>query len=141
MDALTWFKSVFQRARPTPDALRADLATEPWADVPLHLAAARLRPPPARVDDDEDWDAVIARAKVQAASPNVRNEWLEMQPTPPPRNEWSEMQPTPPPSPKAPQAGIPQATQARLDALLLGGMKKPASARPAFTARRAAKLP
>ena len=41
MDAQTRFKSVFQRAQTTP----------------------------APADDDEDWDAVIARAKMQAASP------------------------------------------------------------------------
>jgi hypothetical protein len=47
MDALTWFKSVFRRALTTSDPLRADLDTEMWPDVPLHLAAARLRPRPA----------------------------------------------------------------------------------------------
>ena len=66
MDALTWFKSVFQRA-----PLRADVATELWPDVPLHLVAAHLRPPVAPADGDEDWDAVIARAKVQAALPKA----------------------------------------------------------------------
>jgi hypothetical protein len=84
------------------------------ANVPLHLVAARLRPPPAPVDDDEDWDAVIARAKAQAA--------------------WAEMPATPPPSPSPAQA--PKATQATLDALILGGMKKRVAPRPEFTARR-----
>ena len=47
MDALTWFKSVFRRARAP---VRADVASESWADVPLHLVAARLRPPPIPQD-------------------------------------------------------------------------------------------
>ena len=84
------------------------------ANVPLHLVAARLRPPSAPADDDEDWDAVIARAKAQAA--------------------WAEMAATPAPSPA--RAEAPRATQVTLDALLMGGMKKPAAPRPVFTARR-----
>jgi len=49
MDAPTWFKS-----------------------VPVNPPAARSRQAAAPGDDDEDWeewDAVIRRAKVQAASP------------------------------------------------------------------------
>ena len=128
MDALTWFKSVFQRERATSASLHADVATEPWAEVPLHLAAARLRPPPAPADDDEDWDAVIARAKMEATPPPSL-------PPPLPREISPEMQLTPPP---APRARAPELTQATLDALVRGGMKKPPTLRPAFTARRAA---
>jgi hypothetical protein len=146
MDALTWFKSVFHRSRATPALLRADLATEQWADVPLHHMAARLRPPAAPADDAEDWDAVIARAKMQAASPKAPSP----PPPPPPRNAWAEMPDTPPPSParqaparsmaklKAPRARAPEATQATLDALVLGGLKKPTALRPAFAAGRSA---
>jgi hypothetical protein len=76
------------------------------ADVPLHLVAARLRPAAAAVDDDEDWDAVIARAKMQAALP------------------------------RAPRAGGFEKTQATLDALVRGGLKKPVPPLPAFVARR-----
>jgi len=38
------------------------------ANVPLHVAAARLRPSAAVAAADGDWDAVIARAKMQVAS-------------------------------------------------------------------------
>ena len=48
MDALTWFKSVFHRGLTTPAPLRADVASEMWPDIPLHLAAARLRPESGR---------------------------------------------------------------------------------------------
>jgi len=95
MDALTWFKSVFQRALTTPASLRADMATEAWADVPLHLAAARLRPRVAAADDDEDWNAMIARAKVQAASSRAPSP----PPPPLPRQAVPETQITPPPVP------------------------------------------
>jgi hypothetical protein len=126
MDALTWFKSVFHRGRPTDDLSRADAATESWADVPLHLVAARLRPPPVPAGNDEEWDAVIARAKMQAASPNARR-----LPPPPARDEWAEMSATPPPSPGR-QARIrtPAATKATLDALVWGGQRKSAAVTP-----------
>jgi hypothetical protein len=118
MDALTWFKTAFRHGLTTPAPFRADVATERWADVPLHLAAARLRPSPAPADaheaDDEDWDAVIARAKMQAA----------------------ETQKTPPPLLPAPQA-----VRARLDAAAWGGRKKApedmVTPPPVGTARRA----
>jgi len=101
------------------------------AYVPLHLAAARLRPPAAPADDDEDWDAVIARAKLQAASPRAPS------PLPPPslRSEWAEMPATPPPEPRAPRARAHVATQATLDALVGRGLKKTTAspgARPSF---------
>jgi hypothetical protein len=137
MDALTWFKSVFQRARANP--LHADLATEPWGDVPLHVMAARLRPPVAPDDDnDEDWDAVIARARMQAAGPRAASPPLP----PPSRKEWAEMPETPPPSPtrQGPiRARAPEATRATLDSLVGRGVKKPPALPPARAARARAK--
>ena len=115
------------------------------ANVPLHLVAARLRPAAAPADDDEDWDAVIARAKMQAASPRAPSP-----PLPPPRDEWAEMPDTPPPSParqapmlwmakpKAPRAGGSEKTLATLDALVRGGLKKPVAPPPELLARRPA---
>ena len=112
------------------------------ANVPLHLVAARLRQTAAPPDDDEDWDAVIARAKIQAALPKAPS------PRPPPlRDEWAEMPDTPPPSPArqaptlwmakptAPRAGVSEKTLATLDALVRGGLKKPVAPLP-FVARR-----
>jgi hypothetical protein len=144
MDALTWFKSVLHRGLTTPDPLRADVATEMWPDVPLHLAAARLRPvAPAEEDVDEDWDAVIARAKTQAEAAKAPK-----LPPPLPRAAAPEMQPTPPPlaapqqAPalwtaklKAARIAGPQEVQAKLDAVW-GGLKKQAGLRPAVAAAR-----
>jgi hypothetical protein len=117
MDALTWFKSVFQPGAATHAPLRADLATAPWADVPLHVAAARLRPPAAAAADEEDWDAVIARAKMQAA--------------------WAEMPDTPPPS-SARQVPTRSNANATLDAFIRRSLETPAAPRPAFARRPAA---
>ena len=165
MDALTWFKSVFQRALTTPAPLRADVATEMWGDVPLHLAAARLRPATALAEADKDWDAVIARAKREAASPRApippplppaahgspkapsrpparARDASRKAPSPPPlppaRHGSPEMQETPPPLPA--QASTrsmpkPKGPRANLDLVAWGGPKKPAALRPAFAAR------
>lgn len=98
MDALTWFKSVFGHVPATADRSRPDVATESWPDVPLHLAAARLRPPPPPAAADGDWDAVIARARMQAASPKT--------PSPPPYPAVRDVPakaPSPPPPPSARQ--------------------------------------
>jgi hypothetical protein len=65
MDALTRFKSVIHRAQST--------STQP------HAVTVRSWPPPAPADDDEEWDAVIARAK-RPLPP-------ELQITPPPVNK------------------------------------------------------
>jgi len=83
------------------------------ANVPLHLVTARLRATAAPADDDEDWDAVIARAKMQAASPKAPS----------------------PPAPR-PRAGVSEKTLATLDALVRGGLKKPVPPLPPFIARR-----
>ena len=113
------------------------------ANVPLHLVAARLRPAAGPVDDDEDWDAVIARAKMQTALPRAPSP-----PPPRPRDEWAEMPDTPPPlraqqaptrwiaKPNAWRAGDSEKRQATLDALVRGGLKKPVAPLPAFVARR-----
>jgi hypothetical protein len=113
--------------------------------VPLHLVAARLRPTTVPAHDEEDWDAVIAHAKMQAALPETPS-----LPPPPPRDEWADMPDTPPPlqarqalrlwiaKPKAPRAAGSEKTQATLDALVRGGLRKPVAPLPAFVARRPA---
>ena len=82
---------------------------------------------------DEDWDVVIARAKMQAALPKAAS------PPPPPswRNEWDAMPNTPPPVPRVRAL---DGTRATLDTLMLGRAKKPTLPRlpVAFTARRSA---
>lgn len=82
---------------------------------------------------DEDWDVVIARAKMQAALPRAAS------PPPPPsgQNEWDAMPNTPPP---VPRIRAPEGTRTTLDALMSGRMKRPTLPRPlvAFTARRSA---
>ena len=113
------------------------------ANVPLHLMAARLRPAPAPAENDEDWDAVIARAKMQTALPKA--------PRPlPHRDEWAEIADTPPPlsarqaprtsmaRPKAPRTAGSERTQATLDAFIRGTLKKPVVPVLAFVARRPA---
>jgi len=103
LDALTgWFKSVFHH--PPPALLRADLATEPWYDVPVRPVAAPSRPAPAPADDDADWDAEIARAKIRAA------EQARSLPPTLPGSNGSRPRPAPPPSPArgaSPQAPNP----------------------------------
>lgn len=132
-------------------------------DAPNRFKAVYRRPlttpAPLRTDDDEDWDAVIARAKMQAASARVPRPLPpppvppEMQETPPPslahqarfvrqslpaplprpRDEWLETPDTPPPLPA--RRARPTAA---LDLLLAGGLKKVAAPRPAPAARRPA---
>lgn len=75
---------------------------------PLHVVAARLRPPAPGDDDDDDWAAAIARAKKQAASP---------------RDEWAAMAPTPPP--KVPRARPRGTARATLDAFIARSAKRP----------------
>src|SRR5262245_10039364 len=113
------------------------MATKSRPDVPLHVAAAWLRPPAARADDDDDgWGAVIARAKLQAASPKTpapRTPPLPRHapakaPNPPaprpPRYGWAEMPDTPPPAPPRQRARAPEATHATLDALVSRGLRR-----------------
>jgi hypothetical protein len=114
-DALTaWFKSVFSHA---PALLRgADLAAEQWDDVPLPRSAAPWRQP-AIANDDGDWDAVIARAKMRAASPPPLR-------TPPPSP--SPRRPPPPPDgrPMAPHARAPLVMRPQPDTVIRKGPKR-----------------
>jgi hypothetical protein len=112
----------------------------------IHVTVRSWPPPPA--DDDEDWDAAIARAKVQAAS--LAGQALVARPASPkapgalrrpPLDEWEEMQDTPPPpsvlpGPTLPRARLwdPERAKATLDALHKGGPKKPAAPRPSLDA-------
>jgi len=122
MDALTWFKSVFLRARATPGALHADLTTDSWDDVPMRPVERRSRPPAMAADDGEDWDAVIARAKMQAAFPSAPY----LPPSPPARHA----------SPKAPRSLLaPPLRHASPD---IANTPPPSLALQAFAARRPA---
>jgi hypothetical protein len=135
MDSLTWFKSVFHREQATPPPVRTDGGTDARAYVPLHLAAARLRPSGPPADDEEDWDVVIARAKMQAAAPKTPGPtppplprhvpWKAPSPPPPrpQRNGWADMPATPPPLPR-PRSRASGATHATLDALVGRGFRK-----------------
>src|SRR3954469_11559814 len=97
------------------------------ANLPLHLVAARLRRAAAPTEHDQDWDAVIARAKMQAALAKAPR-----RPPPRPPDDWAEIPDTPPPlparqaptpwiaKPKAPRAAASEKTQATLDAFIRG---------------------
>src|SRR4030095_8100613 len=82
---------------------------------------------------DEDWDVVIARAKMQAALPKAAS------PPPPPswRNEWDAMPNT---LPQVPRVRPLDGTGTTLATLMSGRTKKPTLPRllVAFTARRSA---
>src|SRR6266545_7023356 len=146
MDAFTWFKSVFRGVEAVHQApLRADLATERWADVPLIPVAGRSQPPAPPADDD-DWGVAIAHAKMRAAFPKAPS----LMPPPLPHHAPARAASPPPPPPprrasmrsiampKPPRSADPGAMQARLDALVWGGLRKPAAPRPALAARRPA---
>jgi len=131
MDALTRFKSVLHRAHTTPAQLRADLSTGAWGALPRHPVTVRSWPPPAPADEDEAWDALIARAKMQAPSPRApqpsqpafaRPIPPELQVTPPP-----ELQVTPPPVRvgAAPRPQTAQDVRAKLDVVAWGNVKRP----------------
>src|SRR3954466_10586891 len=109
------------------------------ANVPLHLAAARLRRAAAPTEHDQEWDAAIARAKMQTALAKAPS-----RPPPRPRGEWAEIPDTPRPlpapqapgpwmaKPKAPRAAASEKTQATLDAFIRGRLKNPVASLPAF---------
>ena len=83
-------------------------------DAPTRFKSGGSRPPAAPTDDGDDWDAVIARAKMRA-----------------------ERQITPRPVPQVPRrAGAPERAKATLNALMQGGWNKQAALRQAFAARR-----
>ncbi|HLK92172.1 MAG TPA: hypothetical protein VKZ18_19925 [Polyangia bacterium] len=77
-------------------------------DAPTRFTSGRSRPPAAPADEDDEWDAVIARAKARAATL------------------------------RAPRARVPERTTATLDALMRGGLHSAASLRPVLAARRPA---
>ena len=86
-------------------------------NVSLHVAAARLRPS-AVAAADGDWDAVIARAKMQVASQKTPAPPAP----PPPRRSWEEMPPTPPPVPTRQALGrVSGRANATLDAFMRRG--------------------
>jgi hypothetical protein len=95
MDPLTRFKSVGPRAPSKAAQLQADMAAEARRGATLQSVTVRAWPPAPPADDDHDWDAVIARAKMQAALPRVTR---PPRPAPPPRLP-PELQVTPPPVP------------------------------------------
>jgi len=147
MDPLTRFKSVGPRAPSTAVQLKADLALEARRGARPQSVTVRAWPPTAPVDDDEEWDAVIARAKLQAAvSPRVTR---RPQPAPPPHLP-PELQVTPPPVllRQAPAVSMgrlhsqrirtAEEVRAKLDVIVWGTAKRPAAPRPASAARRTA---
>ena len=111
----------------------------------------------ALTDDDEDWDAAIARAKLQAAPPKTptRPPIRVRYPSPSraPRTlagyAAPELQVTPPPlpvrqappgrgtTPRGPRAAIPQAVAAKLAVVDWGAVKRPGAPWPVAAVRRA----
>ena len=145
MDPLTRFNSVGRRAPSTAAQLRADPAREARRGARPNSATVRAWPPTAPVDDDEDWDAVIARAKMQASA--LPRATRPPQPAPPPRLR-PELQVTPPPVPvrQPPTMGTLHThrirtvdeVRAKLDIVVWGSANRPAALRPASRARRTA---
>jgi hypothetical protein len=106
-------------------------------DARTRFKSGRSRPPAAPADDGDDWDAVIARAKMKAASLGTPIPLLRRTPTA--GYAALEMQVTPPPVPRAPmRARVPERTKATLDALMQGGLHSAASLRPVYAPRRQA---
>ncbi len=147
MDPLTRFNSVGRRAPSTAAQVRADQVRAAQPGARSNSVTVRAWPPTAPADDGEDWDAVIARAKMQAsAAPRVTR---PAQPTPsahvPP-----ELQVTPPPvpvrQPPATSMGRLHAqrirtvdeVRAKLDAIVWSSANRSAARRPASRARRTA---
>jgi len=130
MDPLTRFNSVGRRAPSTANSV-----------------TVRAWPPTHPVDDDEDWDAVIARAKMQAAA--LPRATRPPQPAPP-RHVPPELQVTPPPVPARQAPAVPmgrlhaqrirtvEEVRAKLDVIVWGSAKRPAALRPASRPRRTA---
>lgn len=164
MAARSWLKAVFHRGGLTPAPVVGDLATEQWADVPM-IPATRSRPPVPAAADDENWDAVIARARQQQVvslktpsrppplprqrpsistypSDRIRRSIPspDTQVTPPPVVDRR-----PPPTWKSDRSGLwsgaSEQLKARLDALITGpGVKRTAALRAALAARRPGEL-
>lgn len=146
MDPLTRFNSVGRRAPSTAAQPQAGLLPEARGRARPHSVTVRAWPP-TPPDDDEDWDAVIARAKMQAtALPTVTR---RPQPVPPAHLP-PELQVTPPPVlvRQAPAVAMGQLhsqrirtveeVRAKLDAIVWGHANRPAAGRPPPAARRTA---
>ncbi len=93
-------------------------------DALTRFTPGRSRPPAATTDDDDEWDALIARAKMRAASLGGP---LRLQP---PAAGYASRT-----SPMAPRARPPERTGATLDALMRGGLHSAASLRPVLAPR------
>jgi hypothetical protein len=147
MDPLTRFHSVGDRAPSTAAQLQADQARAARRGAKPNSVTVRAWPPTAPVDDDADWDAVIARAKRQAASaPTVTR---RAQPAPPARVP-PDLQVTPPPvvvrqAPAVPMGRLHaqrirtvEEVRAKLDVIVWGTGNRSAARRPPSPARRTA---
>ena len=147
MDPLTRFNSVGHRAPSTAAQLQADQARAARRGAKPSSVTVRAWPPTAPVDDDADWDAVIARAKRQAAaSPTVTR---RPQPTPAPHVP-SDLQVTPPPvlvrqAPSVSRGKLHaqrirtvEEVRAKLDVIVWGTANRSAARRPPSPARRPA---
>jgi hypothetical protein len=145
MDPLTRFNSVGRRAPSTAAQPQADLAREARRRASPNSVTARAWPPTTSVDEDEIWDAVIARAKMQASA--LPRATRPLQPAPP-RHLRPDLQVTPPPVPmrQAPTMGqlhthrirTVEEVQAKLDIIVRGSANRSAALRPASRARRTA---
>jgi hypothetical protein len=147
MDPLTRFNSVGRRAPSTAAQLQADQAREAQRGARSSAVTVRAWPPAAPVDDDEDWDTVIALAKMRAsASPRVAGP-----PRPAPRPHLPpELQVTPPPVPVRQAPPVPmgrlhaqrirtaEEVRAKLDAIVWGSANRSAAPRPASRGRQPA---
>jgi hypothetical protein len=144
MDPLTRFNSVGRRAPSTAAQLQADPARDARRGARPNSVTARAWPPTAPVDDDEDWDVVIARAKRQAAAlPRMTR---PAQPAPP-RHLRPELQVTPPPLVvrQAPMGTLhthrirtAEEVRAKLDIIVRGSANRSPALRPASRPRRTA---
>lgn len=145
MDPLTRFNSVGRGAPSTAAQLQADLAREARRGTRPTSGTVRAWPPAAPAVDDDEWDAVIARAKMRAAAlPTVTRA-----PHPPPRPHVPpELQLTPPPVPvrQAPMAAMgtlhaqrirtAEEVRAKLDVIVRGSATRSAALRPASRPHR-----
>ena len=147
MDPLTRFKSVGRRAPSTAVQPQADLALEARRGATPHSVTVRAWPPTPPADDDEDWDAVIARAKRQAAAfPRA----IRAPQAAPSLHVPPELQVTPPPVTvrQAPAVSMGQLhsrrirtaeeVRAKLDVIIWGNASRSRAQRPAPAARRTA---
>src|SRR4051794_7712686 len=147
MNPLTRFNSVGRRPPSTAAQLQPDLARAAGRGGRPTSVTARAWPPTAPVDDDADWDALIARAKMQAAA--LPRATRPPQPAPPP-HMWPELQVTPPPVRvrQAPMVSLGklhaqrirtvEEVRAKLDVFVRGSANRSAARRPAPPPHRTA---